>query len=250
MLTANGVRCNKKRKHRMQYRGSVQYFVSIQTTFCVFVQVSIKELGSNSWMEINRQQGECSFLFSLTPTKLQLTFSIISSLYSVQPVPGCRSVQMSEESERAKKRRKERERGRLNTANSTSSLDVETLISTECRMASNPYKPCMPFPPVHRGSCYCRPQSPRVYRGKCFIVLSGAKCKEEACSTRHIFQFNPKLKLFQIVRLLVKGVAVTLKFKKSHLGVQLVTKLPLNYVHVSKKCVQRRLIIQLIYSTS
>ena len=73
---------------------------------------------------------------------------------------------------------------------------------------------------------------------------------EEACSTRHIFQFNPKLKLFEILRLFVKGVAVTLKFKKSHLGVQLVTKLPLNYVHVSKKCVQRGLIFQLIYSSS
>lgn len=54
----------------------------------------------------------------------------------------------------------------------------------------------------------------------------------------------------EILRLLVKGVAVTLKFKKSHLGVQLVTKLPLNYVHVSKKGVQRRLIVKLVYSSS
>ena len=40
----------------------------------------------------------------------------------------------------------------------------------------------------HRGSCYLRHQHPRAYRGECFKVVSGTKCK--ACSIRHIFQFN------------------------------------------------------------
>lgn len=60
-----------------------------------------------------------------------------------------------------------------------------------------------------------------------FCLVQNAKKK--LALQIHIFQFNP-LNLFEIAGLLVKGVTVTLKFKNSYLGVQLVTKLPLNYV--------------------
>ena len=59
----------QKRSIKCNTEEACSTFFSNQTTFCVFVQFSFEELDSIPRMEINRQQGECSVLFSFTVTK-------------------------------------------------------------------------------------------------------------------------------------------------------------------------------------
>lgn len=58
MLTVNGGRFNKKEaSSACNTEEACSTLFSNQTTFCVFVQFSIKEVGSIPRKEINRQQG-------------------------------------------------------------------------------------------------------------------------------------------------------------------------------------------------
>ena len=59
ILNANSQRWAFQQKRSVKYNTeeACSMFFYNQTTFCVFVQVSMEELDTNPRMEINRQQG-------------------------------------------------------------------------------------------------------------------------------------------------------------------------------------------------